>query len=69
MQFTKPEGYPALIKFNYLGMTVLLDYEEGSIHSLTEEKYQPGQVLKYLVDEGFLVPDIENESSGREEND
>lgn len=69
MQFTKPEGYPALIKFNYLGMTVLLDYEEGSIHPLTEAEHQPGQVLKYLVDEGFLVPDNENESSGREEND
>ena len=69
MQFTKPEGYPALIKFNYLGMMVLLDYEEGSIHPLTEAEHRPGQVLKYLVDEGFLVPVTENESSGREEND
>ena len=62
MQYTKPEEYPDLIKFNYLGMTVLLDYGEGSIHPLNEAVHAPGLVLKYLVDEGFLVPDIENES-------
>ena len=59
----KPEGYPNLIKVSYLGDVVLVDYEDGKVHPIGSVMHSPEQVIKYLVDEGFIIPKAKNESS------
>ena len=68
VQLGKPKGSPNLIKFDFLGMTVLLDHEERSVTPLSAPSHSMEGVMKYLVDEGFLVPVEEIESPGKEEN-
>ena len=58
VQFIKAEGHPDLIKFDYLGMTVLVDHSEKSVTPISEPIYPIECVIKYLIDEGFLVPVI-----------
>ena len=62
VQLGKPKGSPNLIKLDFLGMTVLLDYEERSVTRLSGPSHSMEEVMKYLVDEGFLVPVEEIES-------
>ena len=68
VRMVKAEGTPDLIKFDFLGMTVLLDHEERSVTRLSGPSHSMEEVMKYLVSEGFLVPVEENESPGKEEN-
>ena len=50
---TRPEGYPDLLKFTYLGCPILLDYKEQSITPLAPPTVDPQAVMDYLVVEGF----------------
>ena len=61
-QFIKLEDYPDIIKVDFLGMTVLLDYKEESIQPLGGPSRSPESVIKYLIAEGFLETEPENES-------
>ena len=68
VRMVKAEGTPDLIKFDFLGMTVLLDHEERSVTRLSGPSHSMEEVMKYLVGEGFLVPVEEIESPGKGEN-
>ena len=68
VKLCKPKGSPDLIKLDILGSTVLLDHEQGNVLPLSKPTCSAEAVIKYLVDEGFLVPVEENESPGKEEN-
>jgi len=59
----KPEGYPDLIKVSYLGEKVLIDYEEGVVHPIGVVNHSAELVIKYLIDEGFIVPEVKEESN------
>jgi hypothetical protein len=59
----KPESYPDLIKVSYLGLTVLVDYEQGVVHPLGGPDHSPEAVIKYLFDEGFIVSEVKEESN------
>ena len=68
VQLGKPKGSPNLIKLDILGSTVLLDHEQGNVIPLSKPTCSAEAVIKYLVAEGFLVLDSENESPGNPEN-
>ena len=68
VQLGKPKKSPNLIKLDFLGMTVLLDYVERSVTRLSGPSHSMEEVMKYLVDEAFLVPVEEIESPGKEED-
>ena len=68
MRMIKAEGTPDLIKLDFLGMTVLVDHEDRLVTPLSAPTHSLEAVMKYLVDEGFLVPDKKSESPGKEEN-
>jgi hypothetical protein len=64
----KAEGSPDLIALDYLGMTVLVDHEQRTVFHLSEPTLSLDLVIKYLGDEGFLVPNPNNGSKGKEES-
>ena len=68
VKLIKAEGSPNLIKLDFLGMTVLLDHGERSVTRLSGPSHSMEEVMKYLVNEGFLVPVEEVESPGKGEN-
>ena len=59
----KPEGFPDLVKVGFLGDTILIDYNDGSIAPLGVAKHSPEVVVKYLILEGFIIPDPKEESN------
>ena len=59
----KPEGYPDLIKVSYLGEKVLIDYVDGVVHPIGVVNHSAELVIKYLIDEGFIVPEVKEESN------
>jgi hypothetical protein len=59
----KPKGYPDLVKVSYLGGKVLVDYEEGKVHPIGVVNHSAELVIKYLIDEGFIVPEVKEESN------
>ena len=67
-QLVKPKGSPDLVKLVYRGLPVLLDHTEKTVIPLEPPAPSLEPVMKYLVDEGFLVPVKENESPGEEKN-
>ena len=69
VNMVKAEGSPDLIALDYLGMTVLVDHEQRTVVSLSEPTRSLDLVIKYLKDEGFLVPEPENDPKGKEESD
>ena len=64
----KAEGSPDLIALDYLGMTVLVDHEQRTVFHLSEPTRSLDLVIKYLGDEGFLVPEPDNGPKGKEES-
>ena len=68
MQMEKPEGYPDLIKVMFLGDEFLIDYKEGNIRPLGITDHHPARVIKYMVDEGFVIFE-EEESEEPKNND
>ena len=59
----KPDGYPDLLKVSYLGDVLLVDYVEGVVQPIGVVNHSPELVIKYLVDEGFIVPEVKEESN------
>ena len=68
VKLVKAEGTPNLIKFDFLGMTVLVDHEERTVIPLSEPVHSLDAVIKYMRNEGFLVPVKDSKSSGNPEN-
>ena len=61
-QLVKPKGSPDLVKLVYRGLPVLLDHTEKTVIPLASPTHSLETVMRYLVDEGFLVPVKESES-------
>ena len=59
----RPEGFPDLVKVGFLGDTILIDYTEGSIAPVGPAKHSPQIVVKYLIWEGFIIPEIKEETN------
>ncbi len=59
----KPEGFADLVKVSFLGDTILIDYADQSLAPVGPVNYSPELVIKYLVDEGFLIPLVKEESN------
>ena len=68
VRLVKADGTPSLFKLDFLGMTVLVDHEDRSVIPLSAPTHSLEGVIKYLTDEGFLVPADENQSPRKEEN-
>ena len=64
----KAKGSPDLIALDYLGMTVLVDFEQRIVFHLSEPTLSLDLVIKYLEDEGFLVPKPGKDRTEKEEN-
>jgi len=65
----RPEGYPDLLKFTYLGCPILLDYKEMFIAPLVSPTVDPQAVMNYLVAEGFLIPEPEENQATEQPED
>ena len=69
VNMVKAEGSPDLIALDYLGMTVLVDHEQRTVFHLSEPTLSLDLVIKYLGDEGFLVPEPGNGPKGKKKSD
>jgi hypothetical protein len=68
MKMLRPEGFPDLVRVTYLGDEFLIDYPEGQVLPILKTRFSPEVVLKYMFEEGFLIPEVEvkeaDETSG-----